>query len=296
LVQALLAQKADMLQEYVGLTFQQHDPQAAGLQQAGATQQQQQQQQGGEQQNPLREQQQQQQQPGLYLTGLPLLLEGYLPDLSRLPQLILQLARDVEWETEKECFKTLAAALAGFYALQPLLPEAAGSKGELASAQHASSSPHTEAPGSGTAIGAAPATGVAAAEAAAASAGQAAAALAENDRQDTAAEPMDVDTDMTQQQQEQPVHRLPQAQGDPMEQSAAGAVVPSVSSSKQGGSSLMLLAGHRSQAQREWLLRHVVMPAVKSMYRPPKSRARDGSVLLLTSMEKLYRVFERCGW
>jgi DNA mismatch repair protein MLH1 len=58
----------------------------------------------------------------------------------------------------------------------------------------------------------------------------------------------------------------------------------------------MALAGHRSQARREWLLRHVVMPAVKYVYRPPKARARDGSVLLLTSMEKLYRVFERCGW
>ncbi|WIA11054.1 hypothetical protein OEZ85_011206 [Tetradesmus obliquus] len=34
----------------------------------------------------------------------------------------------------------------------------------------------------------------------------------------------------------------------------------------------------------------------QAMYRPPKERARDGSVLLLTSMEKLYRVFERCGW
>jgi hypothetical protein len=38
------------------------------------------------------------------------------------------------------------------------------------------------------------------------------------------------------------------------------------------------------------------MPAVKQMYRPPTQRARDGSVLLLTSMEKLFRVFERCGW
>lgn len=42
------------------------------------------------------------------LTGLPQLIEGYCPDLSRLPQFVLQLARDVDWENEKECFRGLA--------------------------------------------------------------------------------------------------------------------------------------------------------------------------------------------
>ena len=42
------------------------------------------------------------------LTGLPQLIEGHSPDLSRLPYFVLQLARDVDWENEKECFRGLA--------------------------------------------------------------------------------------------------------------------------------------------------------------------------------------------
>ena len=42
------------------------------------------------------------------LTGLPQLIEGFCPDLSRLPHFVLQLARDVDWENEKECFRGLA--------------------------------------------------------------------------------------------------------------------------------------------------------------------------------------------
>lgn len=84
--------------------------------------------------------------------------------------------------------------------------------------------------------------------------------------------------------------------GVPQPADAASSSPAKGGDSAADSSNLMLLAGHRSQARREWLLRHVVMPAVKYMYRPPKARARDGSVLLLTSMEKLYRVFERCGW
>lgn len=42
------------------------------------------------------------------LAGLPQLIEGHCPDLSRLPHFVLQLARDVDWEHEKECFKGVA--------------------------------------------------------------------------------------------------------------------------------------------------------------------------------------------
>lgn len=37
-----------------------------------------------------------------------MLLEGHAPDLARLPDLLMALARDVEWEEERECFRTLA--------------------------------------------------------------------------------------------------------------------------------------------------------------------------------------------
>lgn len=42
------------------------------------------------------------------LVGLPQLIEGHCPDLGRLPYFVLQLARDVDWENEKECFRGLA--------------------------------------------------------------------------------------------------------------------------------------------------------------------------------------------
>ncbi|KAL6752280.1 hypothetical protein V8C86DRAFT_599817 [Haematococcus lacustris] len=63
------------------------------------------------------------------LLSVPLLLEGWEPDLARLPDLVLRLSRDVEWEEEGECFRALAQALAAFYSLQPLLPPTAGSGG-----------------------------------------------------------------------------------------------------------------------------------------------------------------------
>jgi hypothetical protein len=268
LVQALLAQKAAMLQEYVGLTFAQH-----------TALQQQQQRESPEQ---LRQDPQQQQwQPGLYLTGLPVLLEGYVPDFSRLPRLVLQLARDVEWETEMDCFRSLAAALADFHALQPLLRTAGAAGADAAGA----GSEHGSSGSSRLGVGA---DGVAAVAAAGADGAreQAGGASAECDVQQ-GGQPQRMDVDSSSMRQEQRQQSVPPLQG-----------AARVASGNSHGSSnsLMELAGHRSQVQREWLLRHVVMPAVKYMYCPPKTRARDGSVLLLTSMEKLYRVFERCGW
>jgi hypothetical protein len=107
---------------------------------------------------------------------------------------------------------------------------------------------------------------------------------------------MDVDDSTVVVLQQQGQGEVNTLQGLLQPAAAAAASSSPASDSSSSSSSLMALAGHRSQARREWLLRHVVMPAVKYVYRPPKARARDGSVLLLTSMEKLYRVFERCGW
>lgn len=42
------------------------------------------------------------------LVGLPALIEHYTPDLDRLPQFVLKLARTVDWRTEKACFCSLA--------------------------------------------------------------------------------------------------------------------------------------------------------------------------------------------
>jgi DNA mismatch repair protein MLH1 len=232
LVEALLAQKAEMLQEYVGLTFSSNFKAAAA---AAASQQQQDADTPEDQQQ--QKLQQQQQEAGLHLTGLPLLLDGYVPDLACLPQLVLLLVRDVDWDTEQACFASLATVLANFYALQPLLTST--SKLEVAG------------PAAAVSGGSCPAASVGAG---------------------SVVQPMDID-------------------GEAADVAAAAVAARPAAAAASG-----LLGAHRDQQQREWLLRHVVMPAVKAMYRPPKERARDGSVLLLTSMEKLYRVFERCGW
>lgn len=45
------------------------------------------------------------------ICALPQLIEGYVPNLDHLPQFILGLARDVDWDTEQECFEGVAKVL-----------------------------------------------------------------------------------------------------------------------------------------------------------------------------------------
>jgi DNA mismatch repair protein MLH1 len=234
LVEALLSQKAEMLQEYVGLTFSSNPMAAAATSQ--------------HQDAVTPADQRQQQQGELRLTGLPLLLDGYVPDLACLPQLVLQLVRDVDWDTEQACFASLASALAGFYALQPL----------LISCKHSAAAPGAATAGS---------------------------AAGDADGGAGSVQPMDIDGAAAE-------DTASAAAGQGADAGCQAPNKAAAAADAAGG----LLGAHRDQQQREWLLRHVVMPAVKAMYRPPNERARDGSVLLLTSMEKLYRVFERCGW
>lgn len=49
------------------------------------------------------------------IKGLPVLIENYVPDMSRLSMYVLRLATDVNWEDEKECFRTFARETAQFY-------------------------------------------------------------------------------------------------------------------------------------------------------------------------------------
>jgi len=48
------------------------------------------------------------------------------------------------------------------------------------------------------------------------------------------------------------------------------------------------------QKQLEWEVEHVLLPALRLFLKPSKERASDGSVVELTRLERLYRVFERC--
>ncbi|XP_050545512.1 DNA mismatch repair protein Mlh1 isoform X2 [Daktulosphaira vitifoliae] len=53
------------------------------------------------------------------ILSIPLLLEGYLPDLNGLPLYLLRLASEVDWSSEKECFKTFSHETARFYVMPP---------------------------------------------------------------------------------------------------------------------------------------------------------------------------------
>ncbi|KAL3693116.1 hypothetical protein R1sor_006767 [Riccia sorocarpa] len=61
------------------------------------------------------------------IRSLPVILDQYYPDMERFPSFVLTLGNEVDWESEKECFDSLAAALAEFYTIHtPSLPNPAG--------------------------------------------------------------------------------------------------------------------------------------------------------------------------
>ncbi|CAG9861631.1 unnamed protein product [Phyllotreta striolata] len=53
------------------------------------------------------------------ILSLPIILENYLPDPAGLCTYIVRLATEVNWEVEKECFRTFAEETAKFYAKIP---------------------------------------------------------------------------------------------------------------------------------------------------------------------------------
>ena len=49
------------------------------------------------------------------ILAIPMLLEGYIPDLYHLPMFVLRVATNVDWEEEEACFETFCQELANFY-------------------------------------------------------------------------------------------------------------------------------------------------------------------------------------
>ncbi|XP_067929049.1 DNA mismatch repair protein Mlh1-like [Watersipora subatra] len=52
------------------------------------------------------------------LCTLPLLLDGYIPELERVPLFLVRLVTEVNWEDEKNCFKDICTETSMFYAMQ----------------------------------------------------------------------------------------------------------------------------------------------------------------------------------
>lgn len=52
-----------------------------------------------------------------HISSFPILINGYQPDWKKLPDFVFDLAFAVNWKKEKQCFESVAKALAKFYAV-----------------------------------------------------------------------------------------------------------------------------------------------------------------------------------
>ncbi|KMT20165.1 hypothetical protein BVRB_1g001770 isoform A [Beta vulgaris subsp. vulgaris] len=152
------------------------------------------------------------------LSRLPVILDQYTPDMDRVPEFVLCLGNDVNWEDERSCFQTISAALANFYAMHPPI--------------------------------------------------------------------------------------LPNPSGDGLQHYRRKPVVVSLdeelnrSDTIEGGDNEieheLLAEAETAWAQREWSVQHILVPAMRLFLKPPKSMANNGTFVQVASLEKLYKIFERC--
>ncbi|TYG86547.1 hypothetical protein ES288_A13G141800v1 [Gossypium darwinii] len=170
------------------------------------------------------------------LSRLPILLDQYTPDMDRVPEFVLCLGNDVEWEEEKNCFQSLAAALGNFYAMHPpMLPNPSG-KG-LEFYRKRKHGKHTQDGGNSCHV---------------VSLCVFASKSAERGRR-----------------------RDGTAEEDEFEHE-------------------LLSEAETAWAQREWSIQHVLFPSMRLFLKPPNSMASNGTFVRVASLEKLYKIFERC--
>ena len=55
--------------------------------------------------------------------------------------------------------------------------------------------------------------------------------------------------------------------------------------------SLMDPMNHSSRA---WMIENLIFPALRTEFTPPKKLGNDGTIVQIASLEKLYKIFERC--
>lgn len=56
----------------------------------------------------------------------------------------------------------------------------------------------------------------------------------------------------------------------------------------------LLSEAETAWAQHEWTIQHVLFPSMRLFFKPPVSMATNGTFVQVTSLEKLYKIFERC--
>ncbi|XP_020110363.1 DNA mismatch repair protein MLH1-like [Ananas comosus] len=152
------------------------------------------------------------------LMRLPVILDQHTPDMDRLPEFLLSLGNDVDWENEKECFQTVSAVLGNFYAVHPPFLPNPSEDGIQYYKKNVDKMPTDE----------------------------------------------DAQNRLTNSGKEEDVdHEL-------------------------------LAEAETAWAQREWTIQHVLFPSMRLFLKPPKSLATNGTFIQVASLEKLYRIFERC--
>lgn len=152
------------------------------------------------------------------LSRLPVVLDQYTPDMDRVPEFVLCLGNDVDWEDEKSCFQTISAALANFYAMHPpMLPNPSGD-----GLQHY--------------------------------------------KKKSVIEPLGEESSM---------NKLDASEETEIEHE-------------------LVAEAETAWAQREWSIQHILFPAMRLFLKPPSSMAKNGTFVQVASLEKLYRIFERC--
>ncbi|CAI5967339.1 unnamed protein product [Closterium sp. NIES-65] len=200
--------------------------------------------------------------PDGHLLSLPLLLDHHTPDLTRLPSLALALANEVEWDEEKACFASLAAALADFFAFHaPLLPRPSAN-------QQRKDTNGEEREGGGQVRG---------------------------------EEDGDASKEWKVRGSEEAGDEESARGGRGADVAASTAAVTiagggEVGVSEEGGSEegMSEVEVEAMWRQWEWSIQHVLLPALKFFLKPPKRMARDGSFIKIASLENLYKIFERC--
>ncbi|GFZ09731.1 MUTL-homologue 1 [Actinidia rufa] len=200
------------------------------------------------------------------LSRLPVILDQYTPDMDRVPEFVLCLGNDVEWDDEKSCFQSIAAALGNFYAMHPpLLPNPSGDGSQFYKRRKPFRSPQV------------------------------------NDNSPNNTE-HSVILDYIRlllgwwamASRASISNRLTWVLGM-LRSSGAISHLGGEDHVMEGDIDHELISeAETAWAQREWSIQHVLFPSLRLFFKPPTSMATNGTFIQVASLEKLYKIFERC--